>query len=140
MKTITHIIRRWRDILTKADTEPIGLFLSTVNLLYGVALLQPGNTFANPAYALIAAVAPEHVWGLYLLTAGILGYLAIGLPSTPLRLALSLTTAITWAYFAVQIAVASNFTAAGPYHFSLFALTSFINHLRILSSIRKAPQ
>lgn len=64
VKTLTKAVNAVKQGFSQyAPTRGIAFILGMGLLCYGIWLILPLDSFANPAYALMATLATKHVWG-----------------------------------------------------------------------------
>lgn len=67
-----HVARRIRHILWYSDLEATRFALAWGSFFWAIFLFWPGDLFtpARQTYALMAKIAPEHIWGVLFLLQG----------------------------------------------------------------------
>lgn len=55
----------------RSDLHGVRMLLAMSELIWAVTLFWPGDTFGRPTYSVMAAVAPEWLWGLIFLATAV---------------------------------------------------------------------
>ena len=124
--------RRLRNIIVHADTEPVGLIMGLYTLSWGLILLLPAKTFANPSYARMESIAPEDVWGVFIVLLGCVILYGVLYGVSVCRVSTSLITALLWTVIGFLTGSAGGWSTTGWIHFFGAALISYAMHYRLL--------
>lgn len=101
------------------------------SLAIGVWLLLPLHTFANPAYRVMAWLAPESVWGLLLFFFGMAHLLVVRQGNPHRRMVFAFGGVLKWT--ALTVLIGWGFPASiGVPVFSTFAFANAISYIQLL--------
>lgn len=60
-----------------SDLHGVRFLLGFAELLWGITLLLPGDTFSRPAYTVMRSFAPEEIWLVIFIMMGIIQWLIL---------------------------------------------------------------
>jgi hypothetical protein len=115
-----------------APVELLELWTATLATLWGVWLIVPWTqTFASsPGYSVMAELAPEWVWGLTAITAGIVQGSSLVVGHCRIRRTAALALIALWAFVGSAL-ITANWRALSTVTYPLFAVASVLVYLRI---------
>jgi hypothetical protein len=111
--------------------DPTEIILAFHSTMLGAYLLLPFDTFgSSPTFSVMAAMAPEWVWGSVILACGLGLLAAMWAGSVQWRLRILFPFAHLWLVVAVAIAFA-NWKSAGVISYIFFGIIYIATYLRL---------
>ncbi|WP_396189877.1 hypothetical protein [Flavobacterium sp.] len=85
-------------VLIRDSMQPLRLLVALCSLTWAVSLFLPGEAFSEAPYTIMAAIAPENLWGMFFLMIGIANWVIVckGLFLQRTLIVVSFITCLVW--------------------------------------------
>ena len=125
-----NITSRIRELSHEFSGRSLEVYSAWTLVLFGVALLWPGDTFGRPWYGHMANAAPENTWGAGMVVFGCMQGLAVAVcHSTGAYWCRTIACAIScaiWGYISLPLILNTPPAAGAVPYFTLAVAMSFV--------------
>ena len=125
-----RLIQRMIKTILFTNTRPLETVVAVQSLLWGGWLLIPQSTFAtSPAYAILAKVASEGVWGACVMVVGMAQFVAVHVNIHKWRKYVSYVSLSLWLFVDVAFWLSQSWSTASATYlvFVLMGMWSLIS-------------